>query len=199
MNLSDKQNIVKIFGMTNQIVSQELSEIEREYGISLGHISLQESNDQISSQYYLQFDSSVRTEAAEMAKNYELFYCIEKSMRQLITEIIQEAEGEDWWDSNRVKSHIKEEVRKRMKKERETGMTVRSSEPLDFTTFGELSILICSNWELFGGILKNSKAVEKIMARLNSLRGAIAHCSPLAEDEVQRLHLSLKDWYRQME
>jgi hypothetical protein len=43
------------------------------------------------------------------------------------------------------------------------------------------------------------KAVEVTLARLNTLRAPIAHCSMLAEDEVMRLHLSLRDWFRLME
>jgi hypothetical protein len=34
------------------------------------------------------------------------------------------------------------------------------------------------------------------MANLNMLRGPIAHCSPLAEDEVLRLQLTVRDWFR---
>ena len=37
------------------------------------------------------------------------------------------------------------------------------------------------------------------MTSLNQLRGPIAHCSPLAEDEVVRLELTVKDWSRLME
>lgn len=37
------------------------------------------------------------------------------------------------------------------------------------------------------------------MPRLNTLRGAVAHCTPLAEDEVLRLRLSVRDWFRLME
>lgn len=43
------------------------------------------------------------------------------------------------------------------------------------------------------------KAFTKVMGNLNLLRGPIAHCSPLAEDEVVRLRLTLKDWFRLME
>lgn len=37
------------------------------------------------------------------------------------------------------------------------------------------------------------------MTMLNSLRGPIAHCSPLADDEVVRLRLAVRDWFRLME
>ena len=60
-------------------------------------------------------------------------------------------------------------------------------------------MIITSNWDLFGSLFSSRKAVERIMANLNSLRGPIAHCSPLAEDEVLRLRLALRDWFRLME
>ena len=40
---------------------------------------------------------------------------------------------------------------------------------------------------------------EKIIASLNALRAPIAHCSPLADDEVIRLQLTVRDWFRLME
>jgi hypothetical protein len=72
-------------------------------------------------------------------------------------------------------------------------------EELDYSTFGELSVIIASNWDVFGGLFTSKKAVEKVMASLNSLRGPIAHCSALAEDEVVRLQLAVRDWFRLME
>lgn len=52
---------------------------------------------------------------------------------------------------------------------------------------------------MFGALFKSEKAVTRIMANLNTLRGPIAHCTLLAEDEVVRLRLSVRDWFRQME
>jgi len=40
---------------------------------------------------------------------------------------------------------------------------------------------------------------KEVFARLNTLGGPIAHCSFLGEDEVLRLKLSLRDWFRLME
>ncbi len=37
------------------------------------------------------------------------------------------------------------------------------------------------------------------MTSLNMLRAPIAHCCPLAEDEIVRLRLTVKDWFRLME
>ena len=78
-------------------------------------------------------------------------------------------------------------------------MTRRSEEELDYTTFGELSQIITTNWDIFGSLLSSKRALEKVMTALNNLRGPIAHCSMLAEDEVLRLKLTVRDWFRLME
>jgi hypothetical protein len=56
-----------------------------------------------------------------------------------------------------------------------------------------------ANWKLFSDTFIDAKAVEGVLARLNMLRAPIAHCSMLAEDEVLRLRLSLRDWFQLME
>jgi hypothetical protein len=189
---------VKAFGMTNQMLAEDLSRIELSYAIQLGHAPT--TTAQVEGVYYPQFEAAVRGEAASMAKHYEVFYCLEKSIRALVSETIETAEkAEHWWASTRVPNGVKSEVEGRIQKEVDTGMTRRSSDELDYTTFGELSVIITSNWDVFGGLFTSKKAVEKVMASLNSLRGPIAHCSPLAEDEVLRLQLTLRDWFRLME
>ena len=187
---------VKAFGMTNQMLSEELLQIGKQFSIDLGHLSaVEKEND-----YYPQFTAEVRAEAAEMSKHYETFYCLEKSIRTFVSKTIEAAEKtEEWWVSPRVPSNIQTEVASRIQKEIDSGMTRRSTDELDYTTFGELTILITSNWDIFGGSLSSKVAVNRIMASLNSLRGPIAHCSPLAEDEVMRLQLAVRDWFRLME
>jgi len=104
-----------------------------------------------------------------------------------------------WWQTARVPANIKKEAEARLQRDVDTGTTPRSEEPLDFCTFGELGEIIKANWDVFGGMLTSVKAVERVMARLNSIRGPIAHCSPLAEDEIVRLRLTVRDWFRLMD
>jgi hypothetical protein len=189
---------IKAFGMTNQMLLEDMTRIESLYALDLGCAS--STKAQVEDVYYPQFDASVRKESATMAKHYEVFYCLEKSIRALVSETIEDAERADtWWSSARVPKNIQDDVGSRIQREIDTGMTRRSSDELDYTTFGELSVIITSNWDIFGGLFSSKKAVERVMANLNSLRGPIAHCSPLAEDEVLRLQLTVRDWFRLME
>ncbi len=189
---------IKAFGMSNQMLAEDLTRIETVYGIDLGHS--QAARGTVEDIYYPQFDSEVRKESATMAKHYELFYCLEKSIRSLVSETLETSEKiEHWWASTRIPPNIKNVVQERIQKDLDAGVTRRSTDELDYTTFGELSTIINANWEIFGGLFSSRKAVEKVMASLNSLRGPIAHCSALAEDEVLRLQLTVRDWFRLME
>jgi len=188
---------IKLFGISNQLVENDLDRVERELSINLGRDhqkSLEKDQD-----YYPQIDQEIRQEASVMSKHYEILYSLERSIRTLISDTLEAAEPSDWWGSGRVIPKIKSDAEGRMQKEIDAGVTPRSNEPIDFTNFGELGEIIKNNWDVFGAIFNSVKAVERIMANLNTLRSPIAHCSPLAEDEVVRLQLSVRDWYRLME
>ncbi len=189
---------IKEFGMTNQMILSDLTRLETTFGLDLGHL-LQTGNAEEEA-YYPQFAARVRAEAHRMARHYELFYCLEQTVRDLVDGALTEAKHTpDWWETDCVPQHIRMEVAGRVKNEIDSGVSRRSEEELDYTTFGELGTIITANWDSFGSIFSSKKAVEKVVGSLNSLRNPIAHCCPLAEDEELRLRLALRDWFRLME
>ena len=133
-----------------------------------------------------------------MAEHYEIFYNLEKSIRDLVCERLTAEHGALWWDKC-VPDPVKTNVNANIERERDSGVTVRSTEKIDYTTFGELGEIVRHNWQTFSDTFNSQKAFTKVMTSLNILRGPIAHCCPLAEDEVARLQLTLKDWFRLME
>lgn len=185
---------LKRFATNNLLINAALSEVERDHNISL--FEKKSESDVIDETYYPQFDERFRAEAAEMAVNFRIFYCLENSIRELISETLEEHFGETWW--NEISPTIKTAAEGLRQKEIDMGAIPRSSNLLDYTTFGELSTIIEQNKEAFEGRFTSFRAVNKVLWQLNMLRGPIAHCKPLAEDEVLRLHLSLRDWFRAM-
>jgi hypothetical protein len=141
------------------------------------------------------FNRDLKAEAAEMSRYYELFYCLERTIRQLIVQRMEETYGPGWWEK-RVKPEIQENVKNNILRENDTGFTRRSVNAIDYTTFGELRQIVRFNWEAFAGTFKSQNAFNNIMIRLNTLRVPIAHCTPLASDEALRLTLEVKDWFR---
>lgn len=186
---------IRLFALNNLAIEAAVQRVEREYDLDLGHRPIAKGS--LDEAYYPQFEEKIRREAGEMSAHYRVFYCLENSIRSLITEVLLEKHSVDWW-SNTVPENVRNHVAATQKKERESGIAVRSQEPIDYTTFGELGEIIKSNWADFTDIFQDIKALEKVIATLNVLRGPIAHCKPLAEDEVVRLHLSVRDWFRSM-
>lgn len=189
-------NHIRSFGMSGCLISDDLSNLEEQLDIDLGHTTLQ--SNQAEGQYYPQFEQSIRVEASRMSLHYELFYCLETSIRRLLSDVLLEAEGSTWWGSERIPPKIRQDVANRTQREIDSGVTRRSDNEIDYTTFGELSVIITGNWDVFGAIFSSRRAVERVMSSLNLLRGPIAHCCPITEDEVDRLHLTVKDWFRTM-
>jgi hypothetical protein len=145
-----------------------------------------------------QFSSEVRDNAEVMSEFYKLFYMLENDIRKLIDDTIGEAHGANWWDSHAPNS-AKEECKQNQQREAEFGVTNRSDNELDYISFGQLGEIIRHNWTLFGGMISNQKALGRVLYALNNLRGPIAHCGLLADDEIDRLKLTVKDWFRLLE
>jgi hypothetical protein len=184
---------IKFFGLNNFAIEAAISKAEEKIGIPLRSEKDQPQDEE----FYPQFPEHIRREAETMARQYEIFYCLETSIRQLINARLKEELGSDWWDKS-VPEQIRRNAEDNRRRESETGMTPRSDEMIDFITFGELGQIISSNGKIFGDTFRDLKAVTRILSSLNSLRAPIAHCCPLAQDEVDRLNLSLRDWFRQM-
>ena len=191
-----REDAFRLFGLNNLSIEAEVQRIEREFEIDLGHRG--EGRRDVDRMYYPQFTERVRDEASRMAGNYIIFYCLENSIRELISQRLEEEHGVDWWDKT-VPGVVKQNAEKNQKKELASGMTPRSTEYIDFTNFGELGEIIQANRDTFGDMFRDVQAVRRILSTLNSLRAPIAHCKALAEAEELRLHLGLRDWFRQME
>ena len=163
---------------------------------STAHRALQPADDTSGElkPYISQFRQANRDAAAGMSVWYVLFHMLENEIRQFIDETLADKSA-DWWNDC-VPDPVKAEVGSNRQRELDIGVVPRSESPLDYTTFGQLGDIMRANWDVFGGVLSSQKAMTRVMAMLNALRGPIAHCGVLAPDEIDRLKLSVKDWFR---
>lgn len=193
MSIEEK---IKLFELSHQLAERELDAVEAKFSLDLKRdLGRTDEKDE---EYYPQFSESIRREAAVMGAHYELFYCLEKAIRALIREKLEAEHSSNWWDTS-VPEEVRKNVAKNVQGEIDSGVTPRSAEEIDYTTFGELGEIVRTNWQTFSDTFNSQKAFNRVMTSLNVLRGPIAHCSPLAPDEVVRLKLTVKDWFRLME
>ena len=152
------------------------------------------SADEIMKEYSAQMSVDLRRQAARMAEYYRIFYMLENFIRDFVSTVMSDAVGTDWWETD-VPENIKDAARRSRERELNSGVNPRSDENTQYITFGELMGIMSANWSHFAGIFPSPKGLENVMGRLNTLRGPIMHCGALAEDEVLRLKLSVRDWF----
>lgn len=194
-------DIIRNFGMANQMAEVALDRIEKKYNIDLGRVK---KPIESASATYADFEKDIREEAAGMAQHYELFYCLEVSIRRLISQRLQENHGIDWWNAKKtdgkevVPQTVREYARQSQENELTQAISVRSDNLIDYISFGHLADIIVCNWEIFGDMFTKKEAVQKVLRLLNTLRSPIAHCCPLEDHEISRLQLTVKDWFKIM-
>jgi hypothetical protein len=194
--MNDAEHL-KLFHMSETLLRADLQAIQEAYDLQL--LPAEPNTFRYEDDpNYLQFPDAVRALAEEMSHHYRLFFCLENAIRDLVSVALEGASGAEWWEKS-VPGPVKDNVKVNMKREQDAGLSTRSSEPIDYTNFGELSQIIDNNWDAFSDTFNSRRAVSRILASLNLLRAPIAHCAALAPDEVIRLQLALRDWYRLME
>ena len=190
MNSFDR---IKLFQLSTQMAERDLDFVEEKYDLDLQRGDTDSIDDD---EYYPQIDFAIRREASLMAVHYEIFYSLEKSIRGLIEETLAGKHGAQWWDvMDIVPDPIKLEVKKNMQRDLDHAVAPRSTDEIDYTTFGQLGDIVRHRWEDFD-IFNSKKGFNKVMTSLNVLRGPIAHCCSLPPSEAVRLNSTVEDWFR---
>jgi len=141
------------------------------------------------------FDETIMSEATEMSEYYSFIYSLEVSLRNLVNRTLSTTFNENWWETM-ISTNIKSNVQKKINTENNRVYSKKSIHPLSYTTFRELRLIVEQNWDLFSNELKNKRDFIKITEDLNVIRNNIAHSIMLPYDEILRLKLALKDWFR---
>jgi Swt1-like HEPN len=144
------------------------------------------------------FESKMQSN--RMSDYYKLFYLLENEIRKFIVDMLAPNDELDWWDK-KIPTTVKQNADKNLQRERREGVIPRSDRMIDYTTFGELGEIIKANWDTFAGVFTKHDIVgiERVLQQLNMLRGPIAHCGVLGEEDVVKLKLVVRNWYRLME
>ncbi len=190
MNNNTSLNNIKLFTIQNLLLETELIKLEKS-GIEIGHLASLKKDEIVDIEL---FQQELRRSAKKMADFYELYYCMENSVRQLIKEKLA-TYGTDWWDK-KVPQGVKKDVKELQDKEKSTPMSYRSDDPLDYVTFGQLIDIFNANWADFTDVIRSKTSMEQTLSQFNYLRNVIAHSCELNEDEIERFKILIKDWLR---
>lgn len=195
-----QEDQVELFTLKCALVSRGLREVMAAEKLTGSRGLLEAQADSLVSEYLKQIEIETLSDAARMSEFYKLFYALENDIRDLLEGTLLDACGKDWW-TTKVPQAVRDNAQKNYDREAAEGLPPRSERMLDYTTFGELGEIIRENWDVFSGMFSNAtrNRVLRVVNRLNLVRGPIAHCNFLPEEEAIRLKLAVRDWYKLME
>jgi hypothetical protein len=191
---------LELFILKNAAITRSLRSTLADKRIGNARGALEAQADSLVAEYLRQIDFETLTAADRMSEFYKLFYALENDIRDLIDSTLADSKGEHWW-STATPQIVRENAEKNAEREAGEGLPPRSDRLIDYTTFGELGEIIKENWDVFLGMFSNASRnrVLRVINRLNIVRGPIAHCNFLPEEEAIRLKLAIRDWYKLME
>jgi HEPN superfamily Swt1-like protein len=130
---------------------------------------------------------SGESSAVYEARNIELFYMVEQSLRDLVESKLLGVVGPDWV-KRRVPEAVGKRWQQRQSEERELRRPVYSL--IQYADFIDLADVITrgDNWnEVFQIVFLNRDDFRVSLARLHPIRKAMAHCRPLGRADVLTL------------
>ena len=138
------------------------------------------------------------SDAKSMAAVYVAIAAFENSVRQLVTAVLREATGDDWWDTS-VSSSIQKSCKSRQEEEEKHRFhTQRGDSPITYTDFKNLSNIIRANWEHFADFLPSAEWASAIFDAIERSRNVIMHSGRLDAEDVARIGVNLRDWVKQV-
>lgn len=144
------------------------------------------------------FSPRVVFQAQKMASVYEVFFCLENSVRELIQQRLLERTDADWWEKC-VPDKIKRAAEKiKEREDKNKYHSPRSSSLIDYTMFGNLAQMIIAKWEHFSDLFPDQAWVSSRFNDLELSRNIIMHTGTLPDIEIDRIESIARDWIRQV-
>ena len=144
------------------------------------------------------FSPRIIHQANKMSSIYVVFFCLENSVRELITDRLAERHGVDWWEKC-VPKKIKDSVASlKDKEEKNRYHSQRSISSIGYTMFGNLAQVIINSWDDFSDLFPTQAWVNSRFTDLEMSRNIIMHTGVLPESEIERIESICRDWIRQV-
>jgi hypothetical protein len=142
------------------------------------------------------FGLDLRDQALRMTRLYALIYCFENSVRNLITQRMEEQHGVGWWASKVPKKARDYATRMQADAKTNSWLEGQRHDPIAFVTFGHLADIVTENWDDFSDLIPTQHWLRQRMEELEKSRNFIAHNRYLLPAEFHRLEMYISDWNR---
>jgi Swt1-like HEPN len=134
-----------------------------------------------------------------MAAVYVAVAAFENSARELVTTVLREAVGDDWWEKA-VSGTIQRNCRTRQEdEEKHRFHTQRGDAPINYTDLKNLANIIRANQDHFiPDFIPSAEWASAIFDTVERSRNVIMHSGTLDLEDVARVGMNLRDWVKQV-
>jgi hypothetical protein len=142
-------------------------------------------------------DQHVRN-ARDMANVFVAICAFENSVRALISSVLLEEVGENWWESC-VSEKIRTRADQKMQEEDRVRWHVqRGADPINYTLMGDLVSILRQNWSQFEPYIPTIEWAANLMDVIERSRNVIMHSGNLSRTDIERVGIYIRDWIKQV-
>jgi hypothetical protein len=143
-------------------------------------------------------DDNFVAAAKQMAAVYVAIVAFENAARELVTNVLREEAGDDWWDQ-RVSEKIRTAATNRNAEEAKNRYhTQRGDAPITYTDLKALANIVRQNWETFEPFLPSMEWADAMFDTIERSRNVIMHSGTLERQDVARVGMAIRDWVVQV-
>jgi len=141
-------------------------------------------------------DPDLLADSQRMSVVYAAIHAFENMVRTLVTKGMLEKHNAGWWE--KVPDRIKKLSKSRMEEDAKSRWHgTRGTTDINYCDFGDLSSIIVTNWEVFENVLGNMEWAKAILTNLEKSRNVVMHGGALAQEDIERIGVNIRDWIRQ--
>jgi hypothetical protein len=138
------------------------------------------------------------SQARAMANVYIAVAAFENSVRTLISSVLLEQIGEQWWVSSVSEKIRTRAEQKRAEEEKIKWHVQRGADPINYTQMGDLVSIIRQNWTYFEPYIPSVEWAANLMDVIERSRNVIMHSGMLSRSDVERIGIYIRDWIKQV-
>ena len=133
--------------------------------------------------------------ANRAAEGYRLFFVFETYLRELVVEVLSSDSTMQWW--NKIPPDVRTAIEElEQTEETKSWMVLGTRDKSSLMTYPQLIRVIDECWkEGFVDLLRDKTLVQEART-LSHLRNTIAHMTPISNEEIDRVRLIMRDWFR---
>ena len=138
--------------------------------------------------------TTVRT-AQQASVAYELFFVFERYLRDLIINVLSADKSVSWWE--RLPPDVRTEVETLEAQEETKGwMALGARDKSALMTYPQLIRVMDTCWKShFSDVVRDKSLLQQARVLVH-LRNAVAHMTPIPEEELERIKQVIRDWFR---